>query len=158
MKSLLSIVVFLSITVLACKTENLLLLQKKQYYFEYNILNTDSIVTLKQTIAYRPHQIDGGSSTIITLYLLNPTFALQKHKLDLEKDSDIVKCNYDIESVWNWEEEKYSLKGNFEIKDWKADQITIAENITVYDFRRKQNYSFKGVRTFSKEKKGLHNE
>jgi len=132
---------------------NVLHLKHKRYYSDRSILTSDTTRTILQMVSYnRPNVIDDGFAYELSFKFIDTTAAKTKRLLNLLSDTAIVKTKYDIVSVWNWEEETYSLNGSIEILEWKTDSVTIKQNVIVDDKRRKEVLKFIGKRTFTKHK------
>jgi hypothetical protein len=128
-------------------------MRHKRHYSENNLFFGDTAVTLFQSISYnKPAVIDEEFSYILQFKIIDTTAAKRKRLLNLVADTAIVTTKYDVISVWNWEDEKYSLTGSIEIIDWGDKRIRIKQDILVNDARRKKTLSFNGQRTFTKKK------
>ncbi|MEI8204717.1 MAG: hypothetical protein WCH34_16985 [Bacteroidota bacterium] len=149
-----SILFIFALTILiSCNVTRVLNLKHRKYYTERSIISSDTLTTLIQMVSYNvPHVIDEEFSYELIFKFIDTTAAKTKRILNLETDTAIIKTIYDIASVWNWEEETYSLRGKIEILEWKTDSITIKQNVIVDDKRRKDILKFKGKRTFTKYK------
>jgi hypothetical protein len=87
----------------------------------------------------------------LKLTFLDTTAAKTKQTLDLQADTNIVKAEYGIFSVWNWSNENNQVFGQIEIINWDYNKMTIRENVIATDYRRKETKKFKEARVFTKK-------
>ena len=137
----------------ACHTTRVLALKNKQGYTEYNKLSKERNTELKQIVSYRTHVLDGNFNYVLDFTILDSTALVSKKQLHFPKDTTIVKPKFDIGSVWNWEDEQHTLKGDFILLSWTDSAVAIKEDMKVYDLRTKEHYIYKGKRTFTKKGK-----
>lgn len=129
--------------------KNILKLKHKPFYKESNILEIDSVTTLKHIVTFdKPHVIDESYSYILSFKIPNTSLAKVRKLINISQDTNIIEVNYDIASVWNWETEDVITSGTIEILNWETDRITLIENIIIQDIRTKEKVKFKGKRTF----------
>ncbi len=135
----------------ACQTTKVLSLKNKQGYREYNIISQKRPTEIKQIVSYRTRALDGNFSYILTFTILDSATLLSKKQLHFPADTIIVKPKFDIGSIWNWEDEKYTLKGDFILLNWTDSAVAIEEDMDVYDIKGKQHFVYRGKRTFTKQ-------
>jgi hypothetical protein len=132
---------------------NALRLKEKRYYAEKNTFSSDTTVNLRQEVCYnKPGVIDEEYCFILNIIISDTLKAKQLKKIDLAKDSSIIKCTWDLLSVWNWEDESTTISGIVTIVSWTKKAIEVDLNVEAYDNRHKEGYSYKGRRRFSKTK------
>jgi hypothetical protein len=133
-------------------SKNLLTYKYKRNFYERSIFLNDS--TLLQSISYnRRRVIDEEYTQRLVFSFYDIAAAKEKRILNLKTDRYIVKTNYYLFSVWNWEDENYELSGEIEILKWDKNKLRLKENIKITDLQRKKTYYFVGKRTFSPQKK-----
>jgi hypothetical protein len=133
--------------------KNLLTYKHRMHYREDNIIDSVNNSKLCQSVGYnRPGVVDEEFYYELRITFLDSAAAKTKRVLDLEKDSSIVHVTYGIFSVWSWEAEKNTVKGQIEIKNWDPSGITLKENIVATNFTRKETKKYKGTRTFKRKK------
>ena len=136
----------------SCVSPNVLTYKKRQYYSENSIITSDTIFKLYQNVCYnKPGVIDEEFCYYLKLIFFDTTAAKAKKTLDLQTDTDIVKAEYGIFSIWNWSNESNKVFGQIEITHWDSNNVTLKENLVVTDYRRKGNKKFKGTRTFTRK-------
>ena len=115
--------------------------------------NTKNKFTLYQDIGYNsPGVIDEEFSYTLNLIFLDLATAKTKKKLDLTRDTAIIRSKYGVFSVWNWDDEDNKVSGQIEIITWSKRSVTIKENVFIYDVRRNEKRTFIGTRTFKRRK------
>lgn len=147
------ICVFAMLSILfACHTTKVLSLKNKLGYKEHNRLSKERFAELKQIVNYRTYVLDGSFSYILDFSILDSAKLANKKHLHFPADTTIVKPKFDISSIWNWEEEQHTLKGDFILLNWTDSSVTIKEDIKVYDLRTKEHFIYRGKRTFTSDK------
>lgn len=135
----------------SCFGSNVLTYKTKTHFSEDNIISSDSTFKLNQRVCYnKPGVIDEEFCYELKITFLDTTAAKAKQTLDLQIDTNIVKVDYGIFSVWNWSNENNKVSGQIEINNWNCDKVTIRENVIATDYRRKETKKFKGTRTFTR--------
>ncbi len=71
--------------------------------------------------------------------------------LNLSQDASIIKCNFDISSVWNWGKDNTINTGDVIIHSWTNKKIELEFNINVSHTNTGWTYIYKGNRTFLKK-------
>ena len=133
----------------SCVSSNVLTYKNRQHYKENSIITSDTVFKLYQNVCYnKPGVIDEEFCYDLKLTFLDTAAAKTKKTLDLQIDTNIVKAEYGIFSVWNWSNENNKVAGQIEITQWNSDKVTLKENVIVTDYRRKETKKFKGTRTF----------
>lgn len=147
-----TLITLISILSFSCSTSNVLLYKKQKYYTENNIISSKEMGKIHQRVCYNNPQIkDEEHCHELSFTIKNIESALQKKIINIETDTDIVKCEYSVFSTWNWDNENNKVSGTFEILKWTKDEIELNENIIINDYRRKTVKTFKGKRTFIKK-------
>lgn len=132
------------------QTTNVLKLKNKKHYLEENTVLSDSVILFTNQVCYNdPHTIDEEGCFILKLVLTDTTKAKQLKKIDIIKDSSIIKCVYEYQSVWNWDHEKMIITGDVEFLEVTKKTITVSLNIKVIDYRKNRIYLYIGNRKFS---------
>jgi len=145
----------LSVLTIFCfgQTTNVLKLKNKKYFDEKNQFFIDSSLKIIQKVGYdEPHTVDESYSLTLTLNVVDTLNARLKKNLDLTLDTALIKCRFDISSVWNWEDEKTTITGNVIIVSWTNEKIEFNFNVTVLELRNNRAFIYKGNRVFSKIK------
>lgn len=136
----------------SCVSSNVLTYKNRQHFKENSIITSDTIFKLYQNVCYnKPRVIDEEYCYYLKLTFLDTTAAKTNKTLDLQTDTNIVKAEYGIFSVWNWNNENNKVSGRIEITLWDKDKVTLKENIVATDYRRKESKKFKGIRTFTRK-------
>lgn len=135
----------------ACHTTKVLSLKNKPGYREYNTLSKGRFTELKQIVNYRTYVLDGSFSYILDFSILDSAKLANKKHLHFPTDTAIVRPTFDISSIWNWEEEQHTLKGDFILLNWTDSLVTIKEDIKVYDLRTKEHFIYRGKIVFTKQ-------
>jgi len=145
--------IYLSIILIlaSCISSNILTYKNKHHYSEENVIMIDSSFKLIQSVCYnKPDIIDEEFCHNLKLTFLDTAMAKAKQTLDLEVDTNIVKAEYGIFSIWNWENENNQVSGQIEITYLDTNQAILTEDIIVTDHRRTETKVFKGTRTFTR--------
>lgn len=136
----------------AGQSENILKLKKKPYYSERNHYSSDSSVALIQEVCYnKPKTVDEEYCVILKLQFIDPLKAKELKTLTIGKDSSIVQCSFDFQSVWNWEDEKTSISGSIQLLDWTKTAVKLRLDLQILDHSRKKIYSYEGIRSFKRK-------
>lgn len=135
----------------ACHTTKVLSLKNKSGYREYNTFSRKTTTELTQRVSYRTRALDGSFSYIMLFTILDSTTLVSKKQLHFPADTTIVKPTFDIGSIWNWEKEAHTLKGDFILLNWTDTAVTVEEDMKVYDLRTKEHFIYRGKRTFTKQ-------
>lgn len=131
---------------------NLLTYKHKRYYTENNVIATDTVFKLRQSVYYnRPDVIDEEYCYSLYFTFIDTAAAKQKKIISLAIDTLIVNSSYSEFSVWNWARENTKVTGQIKIIRWSENEVTLKENITVYDCKRKTPKEYKGTRTFTRK-------
>jgi len=145
----------LSVLTICClgQTTHVLKLKNKKYFDEKNQFLIDSSLKVIQKVGYdEPHTVDESYSLILTLEIVDTLNARLKKDLDLTIDTALIRCHFDISSVWNWEDEKTTITGNIVIVSWTNEKLEFNFNVTVLELRNSRTFIYKGNRVFSKIK------
>ena len=143
----------ISFTGCFAQTVNVLNLKNKKYYLEKNkFLGTDTL-KLTQEVSYdKPNVVDEGYSLILNIDILPSKYLQAQQVLNLAKDSQFIKCSFDLLSVWNWETEKTSISGNLQIIAQTQTRIVLDLDIEVLNLITNKTYLYKGRRSFVKNR------
>jgi hypothetical protein len=156
--TILLLLIIVSVSSIA-QTTHVLKLKDKRNYSEQNILFSDSVIIFVNEVCYNePNTIDEEGCFILKLTLIDTTKARQLKKVDVAKDTTVIKCLFDYLSVWNWEEERTTITGVVGILALTKKSIAVSFNVKVIDNRRNRTYIYIGNRTFEKSKKKNLNE
>ena len=129
---------------------NLRQLAKKKNYSERTFIlkDTSSQIKLYQDICYNKKGVmDEEFSHTLTFLIFDTLLAKKKRTINC-LDTIIAKISYDLFSVWNWEQENYTMTGDFEIIELSKQKATIRQNITVIDLNNKRTLYFNGIKTY----------
>lgn len=136
----------------SCVGSNVLTYKTKTHYSEDNVISSDSTFKLIQRVCYnKPRVIDEEFCYVLKLTFLDTTAAKTKQTLNLQTDTNIVKVEYGIFSVWNWSNENNQVLGQIEITNWDCNKLTLREKVIATDYRRKEAKKFNGTRTFTRK-------
>lgn len=135
---------------MAQKTEHVLSLQDKEYFKEQNTFFPGGPVPgFIQLVHYdKPQSGDTEPPRQLKVLLLD-TVALKKEKVfDVEKDTAIIRCYFDILSVWDWYgEEDNTIAGTIRILSWTPTTMQVKLDLRVTR-KRNEYYLYNGTRTF----------
>ncbi|GEM_PF-4600427 len=138
---------------------NILKLKNKNHYSEHNIYNIDTTPSFIQELCYdKPLTVDEEHCYILKIIFLDTLKAREIKRLNINKDTSIIKCLFDIRSVWSWEDENTIISGNINILTWTNKSIKVRLDLNILDNRRKKTYTYIGDRTFSSQTSLLPNE
>ncbi len=134
------------------QTSNVLELKTKKFYSEKNKFIIDSSLKLINIVGYdKPNSVDDEHEFILTLDFIDTANAKLKKVLNLSQDTSIIKCNFDISSVWNWGKDNTINTGDVIIHSWTNKKIELEFNINVSHTNTGWTYIYKGNRTFLKK-------
>ena len=126
-------------------------LKNENFYSEYNTFSFDSLITIKQQVCYDAPNMDDEEYCINFFLKFNNQFDPQKTKtLDLNKDTSLVKCVFNIRDPWGRDQRPIRFSGLITILSWTTKSIKLEFNTTVLDKNQNKKYRYKGVRTFKK--------
>lgn len=134
---------------------NVLRLKDQDHYSEKNILFLKYPTTLTQEICYnKPNVIDEEYCMILALTIIDTAKAMQLQWLNL-RDTSAIKCVFDWQSVWQWQDRETSISGRVKIISLTNDSIEVEFDIEVFDYNFKRTYIYNKKRAFLKRKKQL---
>jgi hypothetical protein len=123
-------------------------LKRHKFWTEQNSFSIDTVLNIQQEVCYNvPSIIDEELCMQLNFFIIDTVHAMNKD-LDLSKDTSLVKCNFDISSVWNWEPESVLISGSIKLISKTATTIKIRLDVNVYDSKRSKRYIYKGTRIF----------
>lgn len=132
------------------QTEVLKLYSKKHFSEENRIFFDSSFTLVIETCYNKPRTIDDEYCLKLKISFLDTLKARQQKMFSISKDTLIVKCNFDVSSVWNWEDENTSISGTIKIISWSKKNIEMDIDLKIQNNRRNRTYIYKGGRTFSR--------
>lgn len=157
MKQLTIILFTLLLILTSCNSSNVLNYKNKRHFTESNNITVDSTFNFFQNTFYnKPGILDEEHCHILKLTLLDTTAAKTKKILSLQSDTNIIKAEYDVFSIWNWTKENNDIYGQIEIVSWNNNGIILKEDISIIDHRRNENLNYKGTREFIIEYEDIH--
>jgi len=150
--TILSLLLFSSDPLIA-QTTHILKLKNKKNYSEKSQFFSDSTTTLVHEVCYNePNTIDEEGCYILTLTLIDTSKARQLKKIDITKDTSIIKSVFDYRSVWDWADEKVTLTGVVNILALTEKTISVDMHIKITDNRRSRAYTYIGTRIFENQR------
>ena len=139
------------------QTTKVLDLKKEKGYSESNIISSDTGFKLKQEVCSE-EAIDVNYCILLTLIFSDASEAGKLGKIDLSKDTSIVKCIFNWRNDWHWEDRQTAISGFITINKWTKKNVTIDFDIKVYDENFKTTFIYSGERIFTKTRKKDENE
>jgi hypothetical protein len=141
-------VLFVTLVLAACGY-NVLHLKYRRHYTERSILTRDTVRTAYQQACYdRRNVIDEGHCYYLRLRFPDTAAIHGGMRLDLERDTALVRADYGLFSIWNWSEERNTVRGTITVLEWSPGHIRLNERVRVEDERRDETRRFNGTRTF----------
>ena len=135
------------------QTVDVLQLKTKRHFTEKDEFYRDSSMYFLCEVCYdNPNVIDEKYCRSISLTIKDILKFTNSKTLDIQKDTAILSCSYNRLSVWNWNDVKNKISGNIEIISITDKEIKLDLDILV---RAKEEYRYKGKRTFLKSKTKL---
>jgi hypothetical protein len=162
--SMISRVIILFICVCICGTcfcqkINVLSLKNTQHFTEINKFWTDSTITLYQEVSYDvPLMKDEEYCYYLILTFKNVSNLIKKSYFDLTKDSAFVNVECKRNSVWDWSSLKKINTGNIKILSQSKKYIEVELSLSMINDNDKYEFSYTGIRRFSKGKKPAYFE
>ncbi len=150
------VIVFISA---GCSNKNMMYYKYKRYHWEFDYIENDkNEVHLNQVIC----SCDGNPKTTVdartcrelTFTIIDSVAAIEKRKLDLVSDTNIIKCNYKVcySVASDCDEDCYDPPiGHIKIIYWTKNKIMLKENISVFDKRNNKTLKFQGFRVFKRD-------
>ena len=139
---------FLNLVVFG-QTIDVLELKNKRHFKERDLFTSDSTLYIKCEVCFdHPRWDDEEYCRRLSFEIVDLVKFNQINFLDLEKDTSIIQSEYHKISVWS-SDEKSKISGNIKILSRTDEKIKLDLDIIV---TAKQEYVYKGVRTFRKSK------
>ena len=136
----------------SCVGSNVLTYKDREHFKENSVITSSTTFKLYQHACYnKPEILDEEFCYYLTLVFLDTAAAKTKKVLDLQTDTNIVRAEYGIFSIWNWSDEHNDVSGQIKITQWDNDQVTLIEDVIAKDHRRNETKKFKGTRTFVRQ-------
>ncbi|MGG9963729.1 hypothetical protein [Ferruginibacter sp. SUN106] len=138
------------------QTTKVLQLKNKINFTERNTLLPDTGFILEQEVWYDlPNSIDEEYGLVLTINIKDTLRAKQLKPIDVNKDSNVIQCNWSQRSAWNWKKDGIKIKGTIRIISFTKTTVTAELKLTVTDYRFNHRiiYLYSGTRTFAKEKR-----
>lgn len=129
---------------------NVLTYKGRPHFEERSIILTEEpVLTLTDHVTYNVREIvDEEFYYYLRMRFTDTSLVRAGMTLDLARDTQLVRADYGVGSVWNWEPEDNALRGTITIDRWTPDTVVLRERVRIDDRRRQQKKSFIGTRTF----------
>lgn len=128
---------------------NILTYRANLLYSEQRELLNSNIPQVIQSICYNdPRSVDEEFCYELKFTFLDSSMANAKKTLDLSTDTNIVKWEYGVYSIWKWGSTD-KLTGEIEILEWNSKRIKLREDLVVSDSDGNMTNVLEGVRQFT---------
>jgi hypothetical protein len=154
MKLIFILAIILIANVSLGQTTEVLKLKGKKYYSEQNTISVDSnVVLILETCHDDPEITDDGFCLHLKMSFLDSSKARQLKTLNIDKDTSIIKCQFYVSSIWNYDD-KASISGTVSIISWtkKSIEVYLELNIENKGLIKTQMYSYDGKKVFRAKK------